>query len=224
VTLSPDLQTAELTELLPYQITGGEQLSETVWLEQTFFYQRQEESWLLKPLPDDETYWGGWQNYEPGDNLTLIYPQRDEDFAIFLGDRFKALIAQICGDSSMECPNNFNLEIRLTREPASIQVLNDSISNVFFSSNLGSYHFSFPTPTLLGRPVDEAGNEALYHGYANWLAALMAFRYTKGATFPGGPVDEALAAWGLEPPPNPQQAVPIPQSIALPPIPFSINR
>lgn len=221
VTLSPDLQTAELIEQIPYQLTDGEQNSQTIWLEHTFHYRRQEESWLLTPLPDNADFWGDWQNSEEGDYVIIIYPQREEALVPFLLEKFDALIGRICQDETVECPFDFKLEIRLDRSPTSLERLNLSVLNTAPIANSGRYHFSFPAPTLIGRPIDEAGRDALYQGYANWLAAVMAFRYAEGATFGSDvAVGEKLAAWGLEPPPQPQLAMPLPQPLPPPPIPF----
>jgi hypothetical protein len=104
VSLAPDLQTAVVTDTITYEVMGGGQLSQTVRLEQTFLYRRQESSWLLAPLPKDEEYWGTWRTAREGDYLTLIYSQRDEVAAQNLSEPLAELIGRICQDSQIECP------------------------------------------------------------------------------------------------------------------------
>jgi hypothetical protein len=221
VTLSPDLQTAELIEKIPYELTDDEQIARTIRLEHTFHYRRQEESWLLTLLPDDEDFWGDWQNSEEGDYVIIKYPQREESLVPFLLEEFDALVGRICQDEDIGCPFNFKLEIRLDRSPTSLEQLNLRVFDTAPIANSGRYHFSFPAPTLIGRPIDEAGRYALYQGYANWLAAVMAFRYAEGAFIRDERlIEERLAAWGMEPPPEPQQPVPLSQPIPQPSLPF----
>ncbi len=226
VTLSPDLQTAEVVETLPYEITSGERLSETVWLEQTYHYERQAESWFLTELPDDNTYWGNWSNTEYGEYFTLVYSEKDEAIADYLGLRFEELLDRICQDDAIECPSRFHVEFRLERRADSLKGLNENYFNISLIANQGVSHYSMPSPTLIGRPVDESDYNAIFQGYANWLGAVVAIRYsaeraTVGAFSPRVfPVDETLATWGLAPPPRPVLAMPVPRQIPSPPIPF----
>ncbi|MFZ0547888.1 MAG: hypothetical protein WAM60_20755 [Candidatus Promineifilaceae bacterium] len=221
VTLSPDLQTAEVVERISYVVTGGQHISETILLEQTFFYRREaDDNWQLTALPYDRDFWGNWESIEDGDYVNLVYSQREEATALFLERQLDSLTAQICEDGDIACPDGFKLEVRLAHEPSSLRMLNKPYFDITLASNGGVYHLTFPSPTLVGRPVDEAGTEVLYHGYANWLGAILAFHYIDLQANLDEPLADKLAAWGLEKPPEPQQILPIPQRTSTPPIPF----
>lgn len=221
VTLSPDLLTAEFTFQVPYYslIAGSD--SQTIWLEHTYFFKRQDDSWLLNPIPEDQSFWGTWNTTGYGDYFSLIYTDRDEPLANYLGVRLDALIDQICRDERMDCPTGFNLELRLDRQPRSLARLNEYYVNISLSSNQGAYHLSLPSPTLLGRPIDDIGKVALYQGYADWIAGTMAARYSsQGFMTNETEIADIMAQWDLEPPPYPIQPLPIPEPLASPPIPF----
>lgn len=218
VTVSPDLQTAELVQRIPYQ-SGGGQRSETILLEQTFYYQRRDESWFLTPLPDDETFWGEKRTIDT-DYLTIAYPRREEAFVGgYLADKLNALIGWTCEDNTIVCPPGLHIELQLERDPTSLWILNIDVIGLLQGPNPGRFQFFLPAPTMVGRPVDEVGREALYHGYANWLAAAMVYTFSEEP--PGKQeVDSKLAEWGLELPPESLIALPMPQSISAPPIAF----
>lgn len=220
VSLSADLETAVLTDLIPYRGTSNRLISETIWLEHTFFYERQGESWLLTPLQeDDESFWGKWGTFEGSDYLTLIYPRRDEEVALSLGSRLDDLIGRICDREDVDCPPSFNLELRLSRDLSSMMRFSEGYRNMFLASNRSD--LSLPTLTLVGRPVDEAGRDALYWGYENWLAAIMAYRYfERGEFFYNQQIEQLMADLGYELPPEPPTALPMPQPMPAPPIAF----
>jgi hypothetical protein len=227
VTISPDLQTAELVEQIPYY-TGpaGGQPSEIVLLEQTFHYQRRGDSWLLAPPPEGSPFLDDGQTIEK-EYLTIVYPQQEEAFVGgYLAQKMDDLVGRICEENTVKCPPGLKIELRLQSDPSSLRLLNLNFFGLSLNdAGTGEFEFfllspiNLPSSTVVGRPIDEDGREALYHGYANWLAASMVTSFTE-AQLNRETLEDKLAVWGLEPPPEPLTALPLPQPIPAPPIPF----
>lgn len=223
VTVSPDLQTAELLEQIPYQVEDNGQ---TILLEQTFYYQRRGDSWLLTSPPEGSPFLDDSQTIEM-EYLTIVYPQEEEEFVSgYLAQKMDELVGRICEDNTVECPPGLKIELRLQSDPSSLRFLNFNIFGLSLNDvGTGEFEFSLlspiylPSAIVVGRPIDEAGREALYHGYANWLAATMVSSFTE-AQLDRDTLEDKLAVWGLEPPPEPLIALPLPQPIPDPPIPF----
>ncbi len=191
VTLSPDLITAEVVEQLPYKTQSGE----VVHLQQTAVYQRKNGSWLLVPIPDPEQFWGVWQETENG-RFTLFYPTRDQVIGKRLANDLGQLVAQLCTHPEIQCPPG-HLEVRLGGDSYRLEQLN-YVPDLFPTT--GYNYIVLPTPTLVGQPVDEAGYQALYRGYANWIATAMLVRFTPQQSFTRDWLIQTLSHYQLQPP------------------------
>lgn len=159
IRLSPDLQQAEVVWQQAYTLVNQQEQSETALLQHTLFYQFDGERWLLSPMGAD--FWGDLAGSR-GERLTLIYFQRDEAVAARLAGDLDAALDQMCRlFDDLDCPERFHLQIRFDNDPASLL----QISN----AGLGLQRrppLALPSPTLLGRPLDEAGYQALRRWYA----------------------------------------------------------
>ncbi len=161
LTLSPNLDAAELTFTQPYlaEVTGEE-----VLLAHTAVYRLGRERWLLAP-PESE-FWGEWQTTETG-GITFIYPERDAEMAERLAQDLAANLEKICrSEVDFTCPPLSDLQMRFETGPASLQRVTDPTE--IYARNL---QLKAPAPTLVGLPLDEAGYEALLTGYTRLLAA-----------------------------------------------------
>ncbi len=161
VTFSPDLMTADVTTLLPYEITIGNQLTETVTLQETNQYRLGRERWLLSPL--DEAFWGT-QESQKGARLELTFPQRDSDLAVRLLPDLERKLEELCSTlADIDCSSGSQLKIFLSTDP---QTLVDSAQPRAAQATDDGLTIVLPTPTLVGIPQDEAGYQAIFRGYA----------------------------------------------------------
>ncbi len=177
VAVSPDLTTAELTVSMPYATVDEAGEIQTLTLQRTAVYRRQESGWLLAE-PGDE-FWGDYV-HETRPYLDLITPARDQEIATRLADDLNAWIARICHD--IECPQRFMLQLRLGTNPEGLLELSSPVrfSTVYLGGQQTT-RLSLPTPTLVGMPVDEAGYHMLLRGYATHLALGLLNAYATNA-------------------------------------------
>jgi hypothetical protein len=155
VTLSPDLQEAFVVYDQPYEQSEGNQ----VLLQQTAVYRQGSSGWLLSP-PLEE-FWRAIV-ITTTSYFTLTYPQRDEALALSLGrelDNF--VVTFLCGNSTECFPPTLKLLLHFSPNPQSLAEIADSTSWLREDGSI-----ILPTPTLVGLPIDEAGYQALYRGYA----------------------------------------------------------
>jgi len=165
VDLSPDLKRAEVVSEYAYTIDAGGGLAETVRLRQTIPYRLSNGRWRLSPSGDD--FWGSALTSE-GQWLTVVYPERDESIDKRLAGDLDAMLGKLCADqTNLECPNDFHVELTLDKGLKSlIDLLGLPTSSNYRFSQPNIADISLPTPTLVGLPIDEAGYQALYRGYA----------------------------------------------------------
>ncbi|HEX6384050.1 MAG TPA: WD40 repeat domain-containing protein [Anaerolineae bacterium] len=164
ITVSTDFRSAELLFAKEYQIGTDRQVTETVILQQTAVYRQGSQRWLLSP--PEKTFWGDRDSLR-GDIVTVSYPVRDEAIATQLADALDAILADMCRRlRDIDCPADLRVYLRLDTSP-------DSLVAVADPANLltGSLRLALPSPTLVGKPVDEAGYEALYRGYATQVVS-----------------------------------------------------
>ena len=155
VTLSPDLQEAFVVYDQPYEQPEGDQ----VLLQQTAVYRQGSSGWLLSPPL--EGFWGATV-ITTTRYFTLTYPQRDEALALSLGrDLDKFVVTFLCGNSTECFPPILDLLLQFSTNPQSLADIADSTSWLREDGSI-----ILPTPTLVGLPIDEAGYQALYRGYA----------------------------------------------------------
>lgn len=206
--LSPDLTAAQVTDRRLYAVRGSGGLTETVTLERTFVYGREDGQWLLAP-PDDQDFWANWVHDERG-MLTLTYPARDEEVAVRLADDLDEFLTDLCLAQTVSCPEDFHLAFKLERDPTSLRRLGDGFYPIG-ASTAPDDHLSLPTPSLVGRPVDEAGYQALRRGYAGWIGAAIVARYgTDEEPTTTDAVATILSQFGLSPPAEP--ILPLPRT------------
>lgn len=159
VRVSPNWQAAEVSFSLPYLTANGEMVS----FRQTTVYRRGSNRWLYAPPASD--FWGEWMRSE-GEHLTLTYPARDQDIAEALAPDLDAFLGELCHTVfDINCPPHMQVRVRLSEDAR-------SLANTFDLANFvsGNRQVELPTPTLVGIPEDETGYQALYRGYAAFVA------------------------------------------------------
>lgn len=184
IVLSPDLQTAEVTVEIPYQVQNQGRV-EHIRLQQIHHYRFSNEWHWIEP---DAEFWEGpdheiYQNYD----IFAFYPRRDDEIVRRIIDDLPIYLGNICNRPEMpSCRFTLNFLIRFEREPAVFgDILDRTTENGAYSyiprfsgSSIGSGMISLPTPSLVGLPVDEAGYQALLRGYATHiLSAILAELY-----------------------------------------------
>lgn len=163
LTMAPDLNSAELQFPLTYLVTKADGVTETITLAQTAVYRRGKNRWLL--APPEEAFWGGWVTNR-GDLVTLIYPQRDSLVAEQLAADLEVMLRQLCETfPDLACPDDLHISLRLDADPAIVLTATDW--ETFLDGRLALH---LPAPTLMGRPVDQAGYDALYRAYGAQVA------------------------------------------------------
>lgn len=159
ITLSPDLNAAEVLFPQPFVIDAGDGVTETVTLQQTAVYRQGPRGWLYSPpLPE---FWGE-EAQSQGDYLTLVYPEREQVVAERLAADLDDTLAQMCRSlADINCPQDLHVRLRLETDPQTLVATADPETIIN-----GGLRLDLPTPTLVGLPLDEAGYQALTRGYA----------------------------------------------------------
>ena len=175
VQFAPDLRQAEVTFAQPYRLTESAQ---TVSLEQSLHFQRRGLGWRLVK-PDDDA-WGGWQTVTMAP-LTLQYPARDHETAVWLARRLSQALRAACQETleGQPCPEQLGLTVRLSRDPADALRLLNRDTALFADGSL-----VLPTPGLLGLPADAAGRRLLYEAYASRIVPVYAAQLAIPAPLP----------------------------------------
>lgn len=171
MTLSPELNSAELLITRTYAIDVGGGLTETVRLAQTAVYRPGPNRWLLSPPEAD--YWGDTETVD-GHILSLRYPARDAALATRLARDLDYKLLELCARfPDMNCPDDFAVQLVFRPDPITLRntvqggaplILDDTAKETLLLDGM-------PTPSLLGQPVDEAAYAALLRGYGGRLAA-----------------------------------------------------
>lgn len=215
ITVSSDFNSAEFQYPLVYTQTTASGDTVTVTLQQTAVYRRGDSRWLF--APPEATFWGDWFTSRGG-RLTLIYPERDDDWASRLAVDLDALIGETCQVlADLQCPDDLHLTLRLSREPGSLARLANPLTRLEAeqarTSWLGANPMTpleegltleLPTLSLVGRPVDEASYQALYRGYGAWVAGAVVMQQVgwtccQKATFFQALLDYQLSQLQLKP-------------------------
>ena len=197
VTLASDLTAAEVTWLEPFVVNSGGQITETVALQQQAVYRQGARSWLLSPPLRD--FWGEWLTGE-GNYLTLVYPERDAALAERLQVELDRVLAQMCRQlAGIACPADWQMRLRLDNDPERLRRAANLESMLQSGPRL-----ELPTPTLVGLPLDEAGYEVLYRGYAVHVVAvaiteLAGYECCQHGAFYAALLDKQLSQLGLRP-------------------------
>lgn len=187
VTLSPNLDAAELTFVLPYQVENQE---DELLLAHTAVYRLGRERWLLAP-PVAE-FWGAWQT-EKVNGLTFTYPERDAAVVERLAPELAANVQEICQNSGeFSCPPLSDLALRFSTDPESLLRIHDPAE--IYGSQL---HLELPTPSLVGTPLDESGYEALRQGYLRLLVTAVIANAVGYECCQHGPIFQAVMDYQL---------------------------
>ena len=165
ITVSPDLQSAEVVALQDYLVQGNP--SERVTLEHTSVYRRSGDRWLLSPPTFD--FWGEKVSTR-GLLVELSVLERDEALGLHIAADLEATITAACSSlRGLDCPPDTHVEVNLLADPTLFLEMEPAESRL-----QGSRYLNLPTPTLIGLPVDESGFRAIYRGYAErTLSALL---------------------------------------------------
>ncbi len=218
VNLSPDLSRAELTSLQAYAPNNQADV-DPIWLERLTLFRKVDGRWQLTRWPIDESFWGETQEIRVG-LLTAEFPTRDEVQGRRLAQDIGRLLDDICQDPAITCPPNFRLKMLLVPYGQSLLDMNKNYRTLPLTSGYDAYRIFLPSPTLVGRPVDEAGYQAFYAGYASWIAAVLVQHYSQIRPVSYEVTAEFLAQWQLSPPAMPSSPGPLVEAVDSPPVPF----
>ena len=170
ITFSPDLMGAEMVTEQPYTINVGHGLTETVTLQETAVYRLGRERWLLAPPEAD--FWGPRESQQ-GARLRVSYPERDAELAARLLPDLERKLDEMCrmladsGEAPVGyCPSDRPVEIQFSTDPASLTATTQPQAATLTNNSL---RVTLPAPTLVGLPLDEAGYQALFRGYASQM-------------------------------------------------------
>lgn len=193
---SPDLTEAEVITRQPYLVVHADGRTETITLESTTHLRRGTDRWLV--VPPDANYWGEWQ-VKNGTNLNIIYPERDKEQAELLLEGLEAHLARACRELDLPCPAANSYTIRLDTDPASLLQTADPIAMLTRQPIL-----NLPAPSLVGHPIDAAGERALRRAYAaHFIAAVLVYntgwRCCEQGLFHQALIDYQLAQLDLRP-------------------------
>ncbi len=201
--LMPELDAAEVVDRRSY-LADGRGMTETIMLERSFFYELTGEQWVLSPAAEERAFWGNWITDERT-NISVTYPERDEEVAIRLAGYLDSFLPALCA-ADLDCPDDFQLTFKLERDPTSIRRLSEGVYAIRASSAAIADRLVLPAPSLVGKPVDEAGYEALERGYAGWIGTAIVARYGPSTARP----EDVLARFDLQVPPTPVEPLPRP--------------
>jgi hypothetical protein len=202
VTLSADLQEAVVSSDWPYSLEGPDGTTSTI-LRQTAVYRQGASGWLLAPpLPH---FWGPTLSAD-GRYVRLSYPERDQLLARRLAADLDETIAHACRTLPQLTCYDLRLQIDLSASPAALVGL--SQPEALLPAGL---QLVLPAPTVAGLPLDEAGYQALYRGYAaRAVAAVLNYELgwncCRRALFYQALLDKQLAELGLRAWPLPNDA------------------
>lgn len=161
--VAPDLNSAELRYARDYLALTDDGL-ETVTLQQTAVYRRGENRWLFAPPLED--FWGEWHTEEV-DNLTFVYPLRDEAVMLEVIPLLQTVLADAC-NAVPELNCETSIRMRFDTDPESLLETADPTN--LYNDNL---RLNLPTPTLVGLPINNDGYEALANAYGKSLVSAL---------------------------------------------------
>jgi hypothetical protein len=164
ITLSADLQEAYVFSREGYERVGRDGEREQIGLRQTRLYRLGPDRWLYAPPRPD--FWGQ-VGVADRSRVRLSYPGRDEALAHRLTADLDDLVERTCIElQDVHCPASFRIDVGLTGDPDLLLVERPGSLPLWARRPL-----MLPTPTLVGLPLDEAGYEALFQGYAVHVVA-----------------------------------------------------
>ncbi|MEM7114268.1 MAG: hypothetical protein AAF614_17670 [Chloroflexota bacterium] len=197
ITLSPDLNEAELVTTKTYLAPTAGLGTGEIQLQQTAVYRRgQNQRWLLSP-PTSE-FWGE-QAVLTGDRVTLRFPERDRAVAERLHMDLETAVSTVCTElQGVEC--GLSLRVVVSLDTNTSLLLRGSNREAMLRSRLDVV---LPTPTLVGLPLDEAGYDALWQGYGGQvltavIAHLTGYECCDQQHFFTALIDKQLSRFGVQ--------------------------
>ena len=183
VSLSGNWQAAEVSLTQSYHLSY--ETSPAIALRQQVFFERSSDGrWLYAPPPAD--FWGDPQTLA-SPSLTTTYPARDEALVRDLHGVVEEAFGRYCAELGRLCPPNAHIDLHLTSNPASLpQLFNGR------RASAPSFRVELPTPSLIGQPVDEASQRALYGQYAAYLIVAANREWVIGRRMFADPLDMVL--------------------------------
>ena len=213
IELEPDLSRAEVVQNWPYISSTSAGITTTIDLKRTFLYDLIDQQWRLTSLENDNSYW----DHTEGEALNLIYTKQDAQIGRRFAPALDALMIGLCAEPEMACPPDVKLELKLDPDEFSIFRLSEGYYSAQLFKAYDVRRLTMPAPSLIGKPVDEAGYQALYRGYAGWLGAAILNQYVReDAGVNQSDISKILAKHDLQLPPRPKPALPRPPAVALP--------
>ena len=192
-TFSADLLEAEMISEQPFTINIGSGLTETVTLQETSVYRLGRERWLLAPPGSD--FWGSRETLQ-GAQIKISFPERDMDLASRLLPDLERKLDEMCRIlGEIECPIDKPVEIQLSTDPATLAA---TVLPQAARQTNNALRVTLPTPTLVGIPLDEAGYQALFRGYASQLVTALISRFVGYTCCQQLPFYQALVDYQLD--------------------------
>lgn len=158
VELSDDFRTAFVTYPVSYTLQTGEQMLETVTLGQTAVYKQGTSHWLYAPF--EREAWGTREVIDFS-RLSISVPARDVEIARTVGEPINDYLETLCTDPAYTCAADWQLIVKFETDPGIWETM-DAHTYLYTPHT----PFLLPTPTLLGLPLDEAGETAVQQQYA----------------------------------------------------------
>jgi hypothetical protein len=159
ISLSPTLDEATVTYTRWYMNRG--QVDSDFPLQHVAIYRRGEDRWLLALPPAD--FWGRQATIRE-EQLTIRYPERDEDQVSRLAEDLVASLPQICNGLPFgNCPDGWQVTVNLSSD-LEAKIIPTRIEGPFDDLLL-----TLPAPSLLGIPVDGVGYNAVLQSYQGRL-------------------------------------------------------
>ncbi len=183
VSLSSDLQSAEIEyqESYGYGLNGEEGI---VQLTQTAVYRLSETRWLLSP-PDDD-FWGSYITAK-GNYIELTFPDRDDETGSQLASDLEAVLSGACQRLELDCDESQPLDVLLATD---LDAMMDTSDPELFAQ--AGDQLVLPTPTLVGKPANNASYRALYRGYATIIVSHLIARQAEWECCDQSPFFKAL--------------------------------
>jgi hypothetical protein len=197
VDFTPELDRATIIYELAYAAETGSGAVQTIHMQHTAVFEKHEQRWLLSE--GGAEFWGGWEHLE-GKRVTLIYPQRDATLARKLAQDLDRQLVVLCQTlAGIDCPADFHIWVRLRKQPATLAQMAVGEATLTRGQDM-----NLPTPTLAGLPIDAAGYQALYRGYATYvvtavIAELTGWQCCQQLLFYHALLDKELGQLGLRP-------------------------
>ncbi len=192
INFAPDLLSAELVTGVPYSVQIGNGLTETVTLQETAVYRLGQERWLRSP-PDPE-FWGQ-PSSQRGTKISLTYPERDTALVARLLPDLEQKLGELCNQiAGLNCPPALQVELIFSSDPATLAA---AAAPLAIGQAAETLQITLPTPTLVGVPLDDAGYQALFRGYAAQISTAIIARQVGYTCCEGSPLFQALVDYQL---------------------------